>query len=231
MTTTNQPRGRSASSSSARGSSRDLAVSPPSRARRGPREVAGGRRRPSALGEGPAPVGATRAAAGGCDDAPDLLITSPRVRAVETADLVAEALGVGIVVDPRLAGPLDADVLTEILLAAGPAGRPCLVGHDPDFSGCLARCRGSRLAMRKGAIARVDFGGRVVVAGRACCGSWCRRSCWARSRAGGRYLPSHPASAHDMLHRRARRDDLGRQVRASGGPLWGSTQIACTGSV
>ena len=101
------------------------------------------------------------------DEAPDLMITSPRLRALETANLVGKALGVDIVVDPRLAGPLDADILTEILLAAGPAARPCIVGHDPDFSWILGEMTGvGAIEMRKGAIARVDFEGRAIVAGR-----------------------------------------------------------------
>ena len=51
--------------------------------------------------------------------APDLFITSPRLRASQTAEIVAEALGVRVVVDERLAGPLDADVVTEILRSPG----------------------------------------------------------------------------------------------------------------
>ena len=38
------------------------------------------------------------------DDAPDLFITSPRLRASQTAEIVAKALGVQVVVDERLAG-------------------------------------------------------------------------------------------------------------------------------
>jgi len=68
------------------------------------------------------------------DESPDLLITSPKVRAAETATIVAKALKVDVVVDDRLAGLLDTEILTDILLAAGPAERPCIVGHDPDLS-------------------------------------------------------------------------------------------------
>ena len=60
----------------------------------------------------------------GAEEAPDLVITSPKVRAAETAEIVAKALKVPVVVDQRLAGPLDTDVLEDILLAAqsGAAG-------------------------------------------------------------------------------------------------------------
>jgi phosphohistidine phosphatase SixA len=50
----------------------------------------------------------------------------------------------------------------EILGAAGPAARPCLVGHDPEFSSLLGELIGvAEVPMRKGAVARVDFAGRL----------------------------------------------------------------------
>jgi len=101
------------------------------------------------------------------DQAPDLFITSPRVRALETAEIVADALKVEVVVDRRLAGPLDPSLETDILLAAGPAVRPCIVGHDPEFSELLGELVGTdAIPMRKGAIARVDFAGPDVAGGR-----------------------------------------------------------------
>jgi phosphohistidine phosphatase len=102
----------------------------------------------------------------GTNEAPDLLITSPKARAVETAEIVAEAVGAKVVVDERLAGPLDAGVAAAILRAAGPAERPCLVGHDPDFSELLGELIGaSDITMRKGTLARVDAPGRSLVPG------------------------------------------------------------------
>ncbi len=92
------------------------------------------------------------------DEAPDLLITSPKVRAAQTAEIVGAALKIPVVEDPRVAGSLDAERVGEILAAAGPAVRPCLVGHDPEFSSVLGELVGvAYIAMRKGAVARVDF--------------------------------------------------------------------------
>ena len=100
-------------------------------------------------------------------EAPDLFITSPRVRAAQTAEIVAKALGVPVAVDWRLASPLDLDAVADILLAAGPAERPCIVGHDPDFSELLGALLGTRpIPMRKGAIARVDIAGPRLDIGR-----------------------------------------------------------------
>ena len=101
------------------------------------------------------------------DEAPDLFITSPKLRARETAEIVADELDVPVVVDRRLGGGLDLATLSEILLAHADAERPCVVGHDPDFSELLGELLGIPLVpMRKGAIARVDVSGRNLVAGR-----------------------------------------------------------------
>ena len=98
----------------------------------------------------------------GADDAPDLVVTSPLARARQTAEIVAGELGVDVVVDRRLVGPLYTEEVEDILAAAGASERPCLVGHDPDFSSLLGELLGvAAIPMRKGTLARVDFEGRV----------------------------------------------------------------------
>src|SRR5260370_960377 len=58
----------------------------------------------------------------------EVCLTSPRVRAVDTARLACEALGIEPEHEPRLSGgPFDADEL-----AAG-YEEGLLVGHGPDF--------------------------------------------------------------------------------------------------
>jgi phosphohistidine phosphatase len=90
--------------------------------------------------------------------APDAIITSPKVRAARTAEIVAGHLGVTVAKDDRLAGALDAGALDALLRDAGDPSRPVIVGHDPDFSDLLADlCGASSLPMRKGAFARVDI--------------------------------------------------------------------------
>lgn len=92
-----------------------------------------------------------------CGETPDLFLTSPKLRAAQTADIVATAVGAPVVVDDRLGGFMDLRTLRSILRAAGPAERPCLVGHDPAFSELLAELVGvPELPMRKGAIARLQ---------------------------------------------------------------------------
>jgi phosphohistidine phosphatase SixA len=90
--------------------------------------------------------------------APDAVLTSPRVRARETAELVADSLGVPVRIDPRLGGFLDLATVEAILDDAGRTARPVLVGHDPDFSDLLVSLTGSPgLRMRKGAFALLNL--------------------------------------------------------------------------
>jgi phosphohistidine phosphatase len=81
----------------------------------------------------------------------DVCLTSPKVRAMRTAELACEALGAKIEEDERLAGG-DFDPAE---LAAG-RGEVMLVGHEPDFSGAVALATGSRVKMKKGGIAAID---------------------------------------------------------------------------
>ena len=68
----------------------------------------------------------------------DAIITSPKIRAAETAQLVAERIEVIVTEDERLAGSLDLDVIEAILDDAGDPDEAMLVGHDPDFSELLS---------------------------------------------------------------------------------------------
>jgi phosphohistidine phosphatase len=89
---------------------------------------------------------------------PDLCLTSPRVRAVQTAELACEPLGVPVTIEPRLSGgPFDPEEL-----AAG-VGEVLLVGHDPDFSMAVHDMTGAQVRLRKGGLAAVNKGELVVV--------------------------------------------------------------------
>jgi phosphohistidine phosphatase len=86
----------------------------------------------------------------------DAVVTSPKVRARETAEPVAAALDVRYVTDRRLAGHLDVALLENVIEDAG-GDRVMLVGHDPDFSDLAAALCGAReLPLKKGALARLD---------------------------------------------------------------------------
>lgn len=84
------------------------------------------------------------------DLVPDLCLTSPRVRAAETARLTCAELGLTPVVESALGG---GDFQAEVL--AGDIGTVLLVGHEPTFSGEIARLTGGSVRMRKGGLAVV----------------------------------------------------------------------------
>ena len=86
----------------------------------------------------------------------DVILTSPKARAVQTAELVAGAIGARFETDHRLGGPLDLDLLTALVTEAR-GTRVMIVGHDPDFSDLCASLTGAQyLPLKKGALARID---------------------------------------------------------------------------
>jgi phosphohistidine phosphatase len=88
----------------------------------------------------------------------DVCLTSPKVRALETARLATERIGVEVRVEPALAGePFDAHELTAGL------GHVLLVGHDPSFSLTLHDLTGAQARMRKGGLAGIEKGELIVL--------------------------------------------------------------------
>ena len=88
----------------------------------------------------------------------DVCLTSPKRRAVQTAELVCEPLGVELRIEPRLAGePFDVHELTAGL------GNVLLVGHDPSFSMLLHDLTGVQTRMKKGGLAGVSRGELMVL--------------------------------------------------------------------
>jgi phosphohistidine phosphatase len=81
----------------------------------------------------------------------DACLTSPRVRATETARLACEPLEI----EPKTATELSGGSFDALALAAG-RGNVLLVGHEPDFSGEVARLTGAKVKMRKGGLAIID---------------------------------------------------------------------------
>jgi phosphohistidine phosphatase len=87
----------------------------------------------------------------------DAIITSPKLRAAQTAEIVAERLGVPVGTDDRLGGEVGFSTLEAILRDAGDPEAPILVGHDPDFSDLIVKlCGALGVPMRKGSFARID---------------------------------------------------------------------------
>ncbi len=81
----------------------------------------------------------------------DACLTSPKLRALETAELAAAELGTEVEEDERLRGG-DFDPHE---IAAG-RGSALLVGHEPDFSRAIQLVTGGRIEIKKGGLAAID---------------------------------------------------------------------------
>ncbi len=88
----------------------------------------------------------------------DSCLSSPKRRAMETAQLACEPLAVEIVTEPALAGSM----YDPERLAAG-LGDVMLVGHNPSMSTVLRDMTGARAHLRKGGIAAVQRGELVLL--------------------------------------------------------------------
>jgi phosphohistidine phosphatase SixA len=83
----------------------------------------------------------------------DACLTSPKVRAADTARLACQALGI----EPEIAAELSGGDFDSLDLVAG-RSEAMLVGHEPDFSNEIARLTGTKAKLRKGGLAIVDDG-------------------------------------------------------------------------
>lgn len=81
----------------------------------------------------------------------DTCLTSLKLRAVETAQLACEPLGI----EPETARELEVGPFDPLGLAAS-RGETMLVGHEPAFSTAVASLTGGRVKLRKGGLAIVD---------------------------------------------------------------------------
>ena len=88
----------------------------------------------------------------------EVIVSSPKVRARETAEPIARALGMPVRIDDRLAGGLlTLGSLEDLIADLGDPSRVMAVGHDPEFSELVADLLGApSLPMRKGALVRLD---------------------------------------------------------------------------
>lgn len=87
---------------------------------------------------------------------PDVIATSPLVRAVQTADILAETLRFDgeVRVSQELAPGFSAEGLFRLAAACGSPRSLAVVGHEPDLGEVLARLLGrdEALPFKKGAI-------------------------------------------------------------------------------
>jgi phosphohistidine phosphatase len=88
----------------------------------------------------------------------DAILTSPLIRAKETADIVARELRMPSKEDERLGGDFDVSTLEAILQGCADLKALMLVGHEPSMSSVIGRLIGvARMDLKKGGLACVEL--------------------------------------------------------------------------
>jgi len=85
----------------------------------------------------------------------DAVLSSPLLRARETADAIARAAGLVAEPDERLAPGADADSVREAV--AGRGNTVVTVGHQPDCSEIVLALSGERVSFEPGAVHEVSL--------------------------------------------------------------------------
>jgi phosphohistidine phosphatase len=92
--------------------------------------------------------------------APDVIFTSPLLRSVQTAEILAERLKHkgAVVVSKELSPGFDLRALRALLVDAGNPAEAAFVGHEPDLGGIAAALISvpGGFPLRKGAIVAVE---------------------------------------------------------------------------
>ena len=92
--------------------------------------------------------------------------TSPKVRALHTAQLACKALNIEPAEEDSLADGFDRDDALELLMRHGADARVLVVGHEPSFSQVVHDLTGGRIDFKKGGVAAVRAeraGGELLV--------------------------------------------------------------------
>src|SRR5262245_11654098 len=87
---------------------------------------------------------------------PDLVVTSPLPRALQTAEIAAEQLKAKLRQDERLEPGFGITELRTVLKQHH-SKVLMLVGHEPDFSSVISAVTGASLKLSKSGVALVDF--------------------------------------------------------------------------
>jgi phosphohistidine phosphatase len=88
----------------------------------------------------------------------DRLVTSPLVRAHETATIVAQSFDLDLEISDLLKPGFGLKALGDLLSDSDSKSNIMVVGHEPDFSGTITKLiGGGNLIMRKGGLARIDL--------------------------------------------------------------------------
>jgi phosphohistidine phosphatase len=88
---------------------------------------------------------------------PDHLYSSPLVRAVQTAQIIGQALGVPVEERTEVSPGFSIFGVETLTRDLDHDAEVMFVGHEPDFSRTISSLVGGRVVMKKGGLARIDM--------------------------------------------------------------------------
>lgn len=93
---------------------------------------------------------------------PSQIFSSPRLRARQTAEIIAEALGSSVTLSEAVNFGFDRPDVRRLIKDLSADDEVMFVGHNPDMSLLVSEMTGVDASMKKGGLARVDVIGRAV---------------------------------------------------------------------
>lgn len=93
------------------------------------------------------------------------IYSSPRVRARQTAETVAGALGLTVEVHEAVNFGFDLAAVRDLSIDAGEGPRMLFVGHQPTLSAIIGDITGANAIMKPGSLARIDISSRQLMRG------------------------------------------------------------------
>jgi phosphohistidine phosphatase len=88
---------------------------------------------------------------------PDTIFSSPRVRALQTAEIVAEALGIPVQIREEVNFGFSVAGIQTLTSDLPHDASAMFVGHDPSMSMVVGQLSGAEVSMKKGGLARIDL--------------------------------------------------------------------------
>ncbi len=88
---------------------------------------------------------------------PKKIYSSPRIRAKQTAEIIAEALDMEVTFAEEVNFGFDTSNVKTFLQSLKSKDEVMFVGHNPDMSQIVHKLTGASLSMKKGGLARIDM--------------------------------------------------------------------------
>jgi phosphohistidine phosphatase len=88
---------------------------------------------------------------------PATIYSSPRLRALETAEIVAKELKMKVDIHEAVNFSFNLQDVGDLITGLNPTDEVMFVGHEPSMSMVVNGLTGASVAMKKGGLARVDL--------------------------------------------------------------------------